>query len=185
MGKAIIATPYPDEVGAHFISPFFCLGVNMDYERKRLEGASSLLRDFGVKFPHPVPGLGGMENGACFQNATKLAGVKGLVYCEGFVSGEDIHTGEAVLAMHAWAYDPALGVTIDPTGSFYAVPAHAVYVGIPFRTVYVKSVTFAQQYYGFLSGHPVKGYAWGPFKDPASHWLHPCWNSMERFHGEI
>lgn len=181
------AVPYPKNFAAgfedHFLDESFCLRIDAAYERRRIDWALPLLREFGVLFPQPTKAPNQLPAGQCFENALSLSGVSGVVYCEGMVRGVNLHTGTPTVALHAWCYIPSLGLMFDPTSGFNREHPTVVYVGIPFSTVYARNLTFTQGYHGFLDGHPKHGDAWGPYRDPSSWWLHPCWHSMERYYG--
>ena len=181
------AIPYPknfvEGIEDHFLDEFFVLRIDAAYERRRVDWAGVLLQSYAVVFPQPTPAPSEMTAGQCFENALTMTSASGVVYCEGFIRGVNIHTGTPTVAMHAWCYHPASGVMFDPTAGFNSQHPNVVYVGIPFSTVYARELVRRQGYFGILDGHPKHGDDWGPFKDPSPWWLHPCWHSMERYHG--
>lgn len=181
------ALPFPEEYASgtkdYFLEPEFCLHINAPYERRRVDWALTLLERYAVVFPQPLPSPAILPAGQCFENATMVAGAKGVVYCEGMVRGHEINSGTPIVAMHAWCYHPTLGVMFDPTSGFVQTHPNVVYAGIPFNTVYVKNLCYRQKYFGVLDGHQIHGDDWGPYKDPEPVWLHSCWHTMERYHG--
>lgn len=174
---------YSEDVSDYFLDETFCLSVDAAYERRRLDWALPLLRQYAVRFPSPRKAPAELPAGNCFGNAASILRLPGVVYCEGFVRGVDIHSGGPLVALHAWCYHPASGVMFDPTAGYSFAHEAITYAGIPFCTVYVRELLHRQGYNGLLDGHPKFGYAWGPYSDPAAWWLHPCWHTLERYHG--
>lgn len=183
------ALTYPsgavEDLVPHFLSEKFCLVIDSARERQRVDWASPLLQEFAVLFPppslHDTPPP--LPAGRCFENALSMAVISGVVYCEGFLRGVNTRTGTPTVALHAWCYLPAYGVTIDPTEGFSVTHPEVSYMGIPFATAYARHQAKRQGFYRFLDGHPSRGDQWGPYQDHSAWWLHPCWSSLERYHG--
>lgn len=185
---------YPENLCREYLlGDHYSTQINWKYERLRLDFAHDLLRRYGVLFPHgefpdiPLRFPPKILAGQCFMNATNVSRLNPgeVVYCEGFILGHEVGTGFPVAMAHGWCYFPRYGVMYDPTTRSPEVHRDVLYVGIPFKSVYVNQLAKDNNFYGMLAGHPSRGDDFGPFKDPEHHWLHPCWHSMERYYGPL
>lgn len=179
---------YPkDSIERIRFSDHYELQISTEFEEARVSRFRHLLDKYAVQFKiipmHSQPES--MKAGQCFKNASLVALSNGdIVYCEGVILGKCQVTGRSVSMIHAWCYYPKFGIIFDPTCHPTSPDFNAVYVGIPFSSVYVARKAKEYGYYGLLDGSKTEEYH-GVDEDPEHHWLHPCWSSLPRYHGNF
>jgi hypothetical protein len=104
----------------------------------------SFVREYGIIMkPYPLPvGVSRGTPKECYQNATLLAlGNRKLTYCEGFAIGKG-----SIPMEHAWNLkdDKVLDVTWGEG---------AAYIGIPFKTDYLRAALDKASVYGLINAY--------------------------------
>lgn len=124
------------------------------FERMRAIQMAPLLQKHGVQFvPHPYDYKYPVKDPwvPCYLNAGETALKEGLIYCEGLMLLNTQDKGVQSLA-HGWCCKPN-GMIVDPTCPKYQNTDMIRYLGIPFKTEYLKWWFDQVGYYGMLDGH--------------------------------